>query len=310
MSLVLASIITRKSDTEPTLRYSVTSQPSTISTNSPLADRKQPGNTMREEVLGQTAKEGHLQVIVESAIRLDTAKCSPPGKQEPAAEGTDMSPSSKATNLLDKLLARSATLHRRLDSLNKTALPSSRTRKVQADPGVRRPGDIFDSCLSQAQELNDKVDRVSTNLKTPAMLMAAAGQEAKNGHPADNRPPKAHKVHVEKQTKGNTAVSSPLGCASTNEVLEVQREEVSMDQSPGSRAPMISHPQMDRHSASVPSCVKLLDPSHGSGVSSTKHPAPAEAAQSAQAELCSSQFAGWPWSLPRPEGEQQASGSP
>ena len=75
--------ITGKSDTEPTLRNNVTSQPSTIPTNmaSTMEDREQPGHTLREEVLGHTAKEGHLQVIVENAIRLDTAECSPTGKQ-------------------------------------------------------------------------------------------------------------------------------------------------------------------------------------------------------------------------------------
>ena len=145
-----------------------------------------------------------------------------------------MSPSSKATNLLDKLLASSATRHRRLDSLTNPAPPSSRTTRVQGDPGVRKPGAILDSCLCRAQELNDKVDRVSTKLKTPAVLMGAA----------DSKPPKANQVHVQQQTKGNTAI----GCTSTN---EVQREERPMDQSPGCRAPVITHSEVVKNSATL-----------------------------------------------------------
>ena len=112
-----------------------------------------------------------------------------------------MSPSSKATNMLDKLLARSATLHQKLDKLAYPRLPSSRALKLQADPGARRPDTVLESCLSRAKELNDKVDRMTNEFKTPAVHTAAA----------DSRPPEAQKVHVQKQIMRNTAENSPLG---------------------------------------------------------------------------------------------------
>ena len=93
---------------------SVTSQLPTISTNmaSTVENHEQPSHTLREEIMGHTAEKVH-----------------------------------QATSLLDKLLARSATLHQRLDSLITPVSPSFGSRKVQPDPGVR-PGDILDSCKS------------------------------------------------------------------------------------------------------------------------------------------------------------------
>ena len=211
----------------------VTSQSLTISAYmaSTMENHELPSHTVREENLGHTAKGGHLQVKVESAIRLDTASYSPTGKQAPAAGEAEVSHSSKASNLLDKLLARSATLHRRLDSMTNPVPTNSRSTKVQGDQGVRKPGAILDSCLSRAQELNDKVDMVTTKLKTPAILVAVAGQKANSGHTSDSRPPKAAQVHVKIQTKGNTAENSPIGCTSTKEE----------DQSPGCRTPVTTH---------------------------------------------------------------------
>ena len=190
---------------------SVTSQPPTISTNmaGTVENHEQPSHTLREEVMGHTAEKVH-----------------------------------QATNLLDKLLARSATLHQRLDNLTTPVSPSFGSRKVQPDPGVR-PGDILDSCISRAQELNDKVDILSTKIKTPVMTMAAA----------DNRPPTAKQVHVVQQFKGNTAVSSPTGCTSPK---EVQREHGPMDLSPYCKAHMITqvvnHPEVVKNPATLPSC--------------------------------------------------------
>ena len=82
---------------------SVTYQPLSISTHmaSTMENHELPSHTVREENLGHTAKGGHLQVKVESAIRLDTARYSPTGKQVPAAGEADVSPSSKASNMLD-----------------------------------------------------------------------------------------------------------------------------------------------------------------------------------------------------------------
>ena len=118
--------------TSATSATTVTSQPLTISTYmaSTMENHELPSHTLREEALGHTAKGGHLQVKVESAIRLDTARYSPTGKQVPAAGDADVSPSSKASNLLDKLLARSATLHRRLDSMTNPVPTNSRSTKV------------------------------------------------------------------------------------------------------------------------------------------------------------------------------------
>ena len=229
----MTSVTSVTSMTSATSATTVTSQPPSISTYmaSTMENHELPSHNLREEDLGHTAKGGHLQVKVESAIRLDTARNSPTGKQVPAAGEADVSQSSKASNLLDKLLARSATLHQRLDSLTTPVPTSSRPTKVQGDQGVRKPGAILDSCLSRAQELNDKVDKVTTKLKTPAILMAAAGQEANNGHTSDSRPPKATQVHVLVQTRGNTAENSPIGCTSTKEE----------DQSPGCRTPVTTH---------------------------------------------------------------------
>ena len=247
----MASVTSVTSVTSATSATSVTSQPLTISTYrvSTMENHELPSHTLREEDLEHTAKEGHLQVKVEKDRRLDTANYSTTGKQVPAAGDADVSPSSKATNLLDKLLARSATLHRRLDSLTNPVPTNSRTTKVQGDQGVRKPGATLDSCLSRAHELHDKVDKVTTKLKTPAILMAAAGQEANNGHTSDSRPPKATQVHVLVQTKGNTAENSPIGCTSTKEE----------DQSPGCRTPVTTHCEGGKNSATFPSRARLMD---------------------------------------------------
>ena len=100
---------------------------------STMENHELPSHNLREEDLEHTAKGGHLQVKVGSENKLDTAEYSPKEKEEPAAEGTTMSSSSKATSMLDKLLARSAILHQKLDKLAHPRPPSSRALKTEAD---------------------------------------------------------------------------------------------------------------------------------------------------------------------------------
>ena len=83
----------------------------------------QPGHIMMEENLGHTTleQEESLQVKVEGFYN-DTAKHSPAGNLAPTAEGAIMSSHTlssptKATSLLDELLAKSANLHQKLDKM-------------------------------------------------------------------------------------------------------------------------------------------------------------------------------------------------
>ena len=161
---------------------SVIYQPPSISTHmaSTMENHELPSHNLREENLEHTAKGGHLQVKVGSKNKLDTANYSPKEKEEPAAEGTTMSSSSKATNMLDKLLARSAILHQKLDKLAHPRPTSSRALKMIADTGARTPSAVLDRCLSRAKELNDRVDRMSTELKTPTQQVHVAHQTMRN----------------------------------------------------------------------------------------------------------------------------------
>ena len=117
-----------------------------------------------QTILGK--KGNDLQVKVESYDNIDIAGHSPLGNPIPAAT---MPSSGTAIGLLDKLLARSRTVHRKLDML--TTPPSGGSAdtetRVARGPSMSagQPAAILDRCLARTQSLHQKVDRVSAEVK-------------------------------------------------------------------------------------------------------------------------------------------------
>ena len=115
-----------------------------------------------------TVEYNDLQVKAEGYNALDTASHSPLGEPVPPAVLT-----LSASSLLDKLLARTRTVHRKLD---KMTIQATKRKSMSCTPPKRkcmsrstitpacRPGAVLDRCLAQSQELLNKVDKLSTEV--------------------------------------------------------------------------------------------------------------------------------------------------
>ena len=117
-----------------------------------------------------------LQVKVKSYKTFDTANCSPLGEpRPPAAEGATLSSPATANSLLDKLLAKTATMQQKLAGMTQSGQishletatrPPFQLARGTASPlvGTPSPGAILDSCLARACTLNVKMDKLSAEV--------------------------------------------------------------------------------------------------------------------------------------------------
>ena len=109
-----------------------------------------------------TGKCNDLQVKVEGYNTLDTASHSP--LEEPVPPAT-LPSSATATSLLDKLLARTRTVQQKLDMMTNPPAKGAMAEEAGVDRSpstpAERPGALLDGCLSQAQTLLNKVDKLS-----------------------------------------------------------------------------------------------------------------------------------------------------
>ena len=75
-----------------------------------------------------------------------------------------MSSPASATSMLDKLLARSAALQQKLDSMTTSQPRGARAGKVREAVEISGPSAMLDRCLTRTHALHGKVDKLSTDM--------------------------------------------------------------------------------------------------------------------------------------------------
>ena len=127
-----------------------------------------------------------------------------------------MSSPSSATSMLDKLLARSATLQKKLDRMTTSQPGRARAGEVFEAVGTNGPSAMLDRCVTRTNALNSKVDKLSTDVAA-SRLISDLETTTPRTRPGFQNAPK-QQVQVRKLTITDIAQNSPAGCTKEGEL--------------------------------------------------------------------------------------------
>ena len=119
-----------------------------------------------------------------------------------------MSSPASATSMLDKLLARSAALQQKLDSMTTSKPGGARAGELREAVKTGGPSAMLDRCLTRTHALNSKVDKLSTDMVASKLITNSETSSARTKPDLQDAP----KQQVHGCAEEGEIFATPPGC--------------------------------------------------------------------------------------------------